>query len=133
MFSDHHSRSRKNKPYNIRKSGLKEKFIYRQILVLHRAMAEKLITHPELRAGVINVIESRYELGRLRHGAYLTWICLMDNIDDHQTFRNGVLEDTPRMNKLRRQTPFVGILTEDERQQALMSEACGTTSIETTF
>lgn len=93
-------------------------------------MVEKLIAVPELRHKVIKTIEERYEQGRLRHGAYLTWICLMDNIDDPQTFRNGVLEDTPRMNKLRRQTPFVGVLTEAERQQAIEDDACGQTSIE---
>lgn len=130
MFASSRNAKRKEKPYSIRKSGLKEKFVDRQILAIHKVMVEKLIAVPELRHKVIKTIEERYEQGRLRHGAYLTWICLMDNIDDHQTFRNGVLEDTPRMNKLRRQTPFVGVLTEAERQQAIEDDACGQTSIE---
>lgn len=105
----------------------------RQILALHKAMVEKLIQTPELRERVNSVIEERYENGRLRYGAYLTWSCLMDNIDDHDMFRDGVLEDTPRMNKLRRQSPFVGVLTEEERQEALLQFACGETTIETIF
>lgn len=130
MFATSRNAKKSQKPYSIRKSGLKEKFVDRQILAIHRVMVEKLIAVPELRHKVIKTIEERYEQGRLRHGAYLTWICLMDNIDDHQTFRNGVLEDSPRMNKLRRQTPFVGVLTEAERQQAIEDDACGETSIE---
>lgn len=131
MFSSSRNKNAASKPYSIRKSGLKEKFVDRQVLALHKAMVEKLIRYPELRKKVIAVIEERYENGRLRHGAYLTWICLMENADDHNLFRNGVLEDTPRMNKLRRQTPFVGVLTESEREDALFKHACGETSIET--
>ena len=130
QFSSNRRNTGKNKPYNVRKSGLKEKFVDRQILALHKAMVEKLISVPELRDKVVNLIEERYQHGRLRHGAYLTWICLMENIEDHDVFRNGVLEDSPRMNKLRRQTPFVGVLTEEERQYALMQFSCGETSIE---
>lgn len=133
MFSSSRSNSSKSKPYAIRKSGLKEKLIDRQILAVHKAMVEKLITVPELRPNVISIIEERYKNGRLRHGGYLTWICLMENIEDYATFRRGVLEDTPRMNKLRRNTPFVGVLTEEERQQALLQDACGETTIETVF
>lgn len=133
MFATSRNNNKKNRPYSIRKSGLKEKFVDRQILALHKAMVEKLINFPELRKNVISVIEERHENGRLRYGAYLTWSCLMDNIDDHQMFRDGVLEDTPRMNKLRRQTPFVGVLTEEERQEALLKFACGETTIETVF
>lgn len=133
MFSSARNshRNKRSKPYTIRKSGLKEKFVDRQILALHKAMVEKLICVPKLREKVVSIIEERYENGRLRHGAYLTWICLMDNIEDHEMFRQGVLEDTPRMNKLRRQTPFVGVLTEEERQEALLQYACGETTIET--
>ena len=133
MFAHSRKPQKAKKPYALRKSGLKEKFVDRQILAIHKAMVEKLIAVPELRSHVVDTIEDRYKQGRLRHGAYLTWICLMDNIEDHQTFREGVLADTPRMNKLRRQTPFVGVLTEEERQQAVDDDACGNTSIETIF
>lgn len=133
MFAASRNHKKTDKPYSVGKSGLKEKFVDRQILAIHKVMVEKLIKHPELRKQVVQTIEERYQQGRLRHGAYLTWICLMDNIEDHDRFRAGVLEDTPRMNKLRRQTPFVGVLTEAERQRAIEDDACGNTSIETVF
>lgn len=124
-------RNTTNKPYNIRKSGLKEKFIDRQILAIHKAIVEKLIVTPELVTKSLAQVEQRYQEGRMRHGAYLTWFCLLENIDDHGEFRKGVLEDSPRMNKLRRRTPLVGILTEDERSEALTKFACGETTLET--
>lgn len=126
-------RSNKDKGYRLRKSGLKEKFIDRQILAIHRAIVEKLIISPHLHQGVFDTIEARKKEGRLGYGAYLTWFCLMEDIDNHDAFRKGVLEDSPRMNKLRRRTPFVGILTEEERQQALDNNACGNTSIDTIY
>ena len=132
MFSSSVKR-KTQRSYSVKKSGLKEKFIDRQIWVLHKAMAEKLLSCPHLRAGVIATIESRYQSGRMRHGAYLTWICLMDNISQADLFLEGVLEDTPKMNKLRRHTPFVGVLTEEERQNALLQAACGETSIDTLY
>lgn len=124
-------RNTTNKPYNIRKSGLKEKFIDRQILAIHKAIVEKLIISPELVIKSIERVEHLYQEGRMRHGTYLTWFCLLENIDEHAEFRKGVLEDSPRMNKLRRQTPLVGILTEDERTEALHKFACGETTLET--
>jgi hypothetical protein len=33
-----------------------------------------------------------------------------------------MLADTPQMQKLRRRTPFIGILTENERQTALSEQ-----------
>ncbi|MFQ3197026.1 MAG: hypothetical protein ACI8R9_000426 [Paraglaciecola sp.] len=93
--------------------------IDRQILVLHQAMAEKVLACPHLQTQVIAIIEQRYANGQLRHGGYLLWSCLLENIDDKQAFLAGVLADTPQMQKLRRRTPFIGILTENERQAAL--------------
>lgn len=93
--------------------------IDRQILVLHQAMVAKVLAFPELQAKVVATIETRYANGQLRHGGYLLWSCLLENIEDEQAFLAGVLADTPQMQKLRRRTPFIGILTEDERQAAL--------------
>lgn len=126
-------RNKPDKPYNLRKSGLKEKFIDRQILAIHKAIVVKLLKQPELHQQVFDKIEERRENGKLRHGGYLTWYCLMENIHDHKMFADGVLEDSPKMRKLRRSSPFVGILTESEREQALRNDACGDTSIETLF
>lgn len=124
-------RNKPERPYHSRRSGLKEKFIDRQILAIHKAIVVKLLQHPELHQQVFDKIEARREAGKLRHGGYLTWYCLMENIGDKKLFAEGVLEDSPKMRKLRRSSPFVGILTEEERQQALSEDACGDTSIET--
>jgi hypothetical protein len=93
--------------------------IDRQILILHKAMAVKLFAHPELVTSVIETIEQRYAQGLMRHGAYLTWSCLMESIDDSETFINDLLEDSASMRSLRRQSPLVGVLNEDERQAVL--------------
>ena len=53
-------------------------------------------------------------------------ICLMENIEDHDVFRNGVLEDSPN-EQITQTNPFVGVLTEEERQDALMQFSCGET------
>lgn len=100
-------------------SSAKYENIDRQISAIHTAMAHKLIAQPELRLQVIQTIENRYANGQLRHGGYLMWICLMENIDDHQGFLDAVLADTPQMKKLRRRTPFINVLSEQERLEAL--------------
>ena len=83
-------------------------------------MALKLIAQPQLRQQVIDTIESRYQNGLLRHGGYLVWICLMECIEESpDDFIQGVIADTPQMRKLRRKTPFINVLTEQERQHAL--------------
>jgi len=115
-YPSHTRRSRTNRP------GVRAQHyvnIDRQILVLHQAMAEKVLVCPQLQTEVIATIERRYANGQLRHGGYLLWSCLLENIDDKQAFLAGVLADTPQMQKLRRRTPFIGILSEDERQAAL--------------
>ena len=43
-----------------------------------------------------------------------------------EQFCAGITEDSPYLRKLRRRTPFVGILTEQERQQALQQQSLGT-------
>ncbi|WP_166425724.1 hypothetical protein [Paraglaciecola sp. 20A4] len=107
-----------------RSNSLQYDNIDRQILVLHKAMVDKLVMRPELRQQIIDTIESRYANGQLRHGGYLIWTCLMEYIDDQpDVFIQGVLADTPQMRKLRRRTPFVNLLTEAERVAALTETA----------
>ena len=113
---------RGSKPSRSRANSLHYDNVDLQILLLHQAMAKKLIAHPHLRTTVIETIEQRYASGQLRHGGYLIWSCLMEDIDDHQAFLLGVLAQTPQMQKLRRRTPFVGILSEEERRIALVEE-----------
>ncbi|WP_158769467.1 hypothetical protein [Paraglaciecola sp. L1A13] len=121
MNSSHSYRSSRRRQTN---NSLQYDNIDRQILVLHKAMANKLVTHRELRQQVIDTLESRYTNGQLRHGGYLIWTCLMEYIDDEpDVFIQGVLADTPQMRKLRRRTPFVNLLTEEERMAALNETA----------
>lgn len=84
-------------------------------------MVEKVINKPALIEQIKGVIDRRLESGKIRHGAHLNWHCIMELINQPDAFRNAVLEDSYQMRKLRRKTPFVGILTEDERQHALLN------------
>lgn len=93
--------------------------IDKQILCLHKAMAEKLIANHHFVPQVMKTIESRYGVGKMAYGSYLFWTSLMEYIEQPDIFMETVLEDTPIIQKYRRQTPFVGILTEAERQAAL--------------
>lgn len=93
--------------------------IDKQILCLHQAMAEKLIANHNYIPQVMETIEARYASGKMRHGAYLFWSSLLEHIDQPALFMDTLLEDSPQLRKYRRQTPFVGILTETERQTVL--------------
>ncbi|AWL11582.1 hypothetical protein HMF8227_01096 [Saliniradius amylolyticus] len=124
---DHRRRRRQYEP---RRRSIKDENIDRQILVLHQAMLDKLQRHPELLPAIFEVLEQRREMGKLRHGAYLTWYCALEQLTRNpKRCFEALLDDTPRMRKLRRKTPLVGILTEEERQQALTSNACGEGSV----
>ncbi|MFP8965089.1 hypothetical protein ACKC9G_00720 [Pokkaliibacter sp. CJK22405] len=90
-----------------------------QILRLHEAMVEKVLAEPALVAKVRKKLDERYFAGQLRHGAYLYWFGLLDNIDNAEQFREGVLTDNNHMRRLRRRSPFVGILSEEEREAIL--------------
>ena len=74
---------------------------------------------------MINKLEERRELGRLTYSAYIHWVSVLENISDKSHFVQGIAEDTPTLRKWRRATPFVGILTETERQAALTANAMG--------
>ncbi len=41
-------RLKRNKAYQIKKTGIKDTYIDKQILILHIAIANKLLNHPEL-------------------------------------------------------------------------------------
>ncbi|MDF2177079.1 hypothetical protein P2G88_02285 [Aliiglaciecola sp. CAU 1673] len=124
-------RHNKDQAFSQRRGGIKDENIDRQILVLHSAILEKLIAQPQLLSQVMDTLERRREMGKMRHGAYLTWFCALEYLQDKpELTKAALLEDSPRMRKLRRQTPLVGILNEEERQAALLAEACGHTSID---
>jgi hypothetical protein len=51
------------------------------------------------------------------------WVSVLELYAEPEQFCAGITEDSPYLRKLRRRTPFVGILTEQERQQALLRDA----------
>jgi len=93
-----------------------------QILRLHRAMADKLLAEPQRLTQVLTTLEQRYQAGLLRHSAYIHWFSILDCINQPELFKAALLDNGERMNKLRRRTVLVGILTEDERQ-AILTES----------
>lgn len=114
-MSYQHTRNRvRDKPKTAQQDN-----IDKQILCLHKAMAEKLIANHHYISQVLETIEVRYESGKMRHGAYLFWTSLMEHIHQPELFMATILEDSPQIIKYRRQTVFVGILTEKEREEVL--------------
>lgn len=113
------------KPYRVKKTGIKDENIDRQILVLHKAIAEKLIRQPELLAQVQHKLAERLELGQISYGGYIHWQSVLELYHQPEQFVLGITEDSPYLRKLRRVTPFSGLLTEQERQQVLQADACG--------
>lgn len=114
-----------------RKQGFKDHNIDRQILALHQAIGQKVLQQPTLADQVKQTLEDRLAAGKIRYGAYITWHSILDMLDEPETFYHALTDMSPKMCQLRRKTPFVGVLTEEERQAALDNAACGTTSIET--
>jgi hypothetical protein len=93
-----------------------------QIWRLHQKIVEKIEQDPSLCAQIQQCLEQRLAAGQVRHGEYLYWSCLLLEVHQKEQFREGVLSMEPRICKYRRRTPFVGILTEPERQQILNGE-----------
>lgn len=91
----------------------------KQILALHKAMADKLLAEPTLRQQILHTLEMRYQSGQLRYSAYIHWFSILDQLNHPEVFLAELLSDSERMRKLRRRTIMVGILTESERQAVL--------------
>lgn len=129
MFNSRQAK-KKRKPYQVKKTGVKDENIDRQILVIHMAIANKLLIDNRgeklLVEKVLHLLEKRREEGRIGYGEYVTWLSAMEIIEQRDDFIQAICEDSPRMRKLRRKTPFVGILTEEERQAALDENSLGT-------
>lgn len=122
-----YSKHAKRKPYQIKKTTIRDDFIDKQVLAIHKAMAKKVLAQPELIEIVKTTLEKKREEGRMGYGAYLTWFSLLDiALDDPKAFYTGVTDYDKRMRRLRRSTPFVNILTEEEREQAIALDATGT-------
>ena len=119
-------RNKNNRPYKVSKRSIKDDYIDRQISVIHLAIAKKLIAQPELLPQVHQTLESYRENGRLSYSGYITWLSILEIFDDKEQFILSMTEETAQMKRLRRSTPFIGILTESERERALYQDAIGT-------
>jgi len=119
------SSTKRQRSYNIKKTSIKDEFIDRQILVLHGAMAEKILAHPELVQQVQDRLEEKRENGSMGYGAYITWTSILEHINEPEAFKQAMQEDSKKMRRLRRITPFVGILNEEERQAAITKDSAG--------
>lgn len=127
MYNYNRSRNkRRNKPYAIKKTGIKDENIDRQIIAIHRAIAEKLLAHLELAEQVKTRLEKQRDEKKIRYSHFINWYSILELIDQPEVFMNAMTEDTPQMRRLRRKTPFVGILNEEERQRAINHNALGT-------
>ena len=97
--------------------------INNRILQIHRAIADKVISNPALIAQAEETLEARYQQKLLRYGSYLLWHSMLELKHDAEAFKAQLLSDEPRWNALRRNTIFTGVLTEQEREEALATFA----------
>jgi hypothetical protein len=107
------------KRQRVRPKNAQQENIDKQILCLHKAMAEKLLANHNYIPQVIETISTRYESGKMGYGGFMFWTSLMEYIDQPDIFMQTILENSLTTKQYLRQTPFVGILTEAERQAAL--------------
>lgn len=107
------------------RKGAEYQAIDQQISALHLAMGKKLLANPTLLSNIKGKVEERYQSGFLRHGAYITWLSILEQFIEPDIFIATLTEDSYEMKKLRRKTPLVGILTERERQEVLDSMTTG--------
>ncbi|NVK24606.1 MAG: hypothetical protein HWE10_06740 [Gammaproteobacteria bacterium] len=114
---------KRKRTYAVKKTGIKDENIDRQIIVIHRAIAEKLIAHPILVDQVKSRLEEKRDNGSMGYGHYITWQSILELRENATTFIEAMTEDSQKMRRMRRSTPFTGILTEEERVNALKQDA----------
>jgi hypothetical protein len=101
--------------------GQQERQIDLQIWLLHQAMVNKLLAEPHLVSEYLAKLEQLLAAGQIRHGAYLFWSCAFADFAKPDLFRASLLSTEPSAYKYRRRTLLTGLLTEAERQQALLA------------
>jgi hypothetical protein len=104
--------------------------VNKRILAIHSAIADKLIRHPDLISKVWHCLEKRTEQNLLRYRDKLVWQDLLPLLDqDPELFKQELLATDEKMETLRRETIFVGILTEEERQSVLDAYSSSTEKV----
>ena len=119
---NHTATLRSSKMYS-RSRRQRDADIDNRILQIHRAIADKVISNPALIAQAEETLEARYQQKLLRYGSYLLWHSMLELKHDAEAFKAQLLSDEPRWNTLRRNTIFTGVLTEQEREEALATFA----------
>jgi len=104
------------RPRKLRRSDVNER-----IKKIHSAMADKLLSHPELFALAEDTLEQRYQSNMMRYGSYLLWQGILEAKSEPEVFKALLLADDERTANLRRETIFTGILSEEERAASLES------------
>ena len=96
--------------------------VNRRILAIHSAIADKLIVEPALIDNAKACLQRRREQQLISYGAFIVWQDLLPLLNSNPAlFKQELLSPDTRMEQLRRETIFVDILTEEERQAALDS------------
>ncbi|WJG10819.1 hypothetical protein [Aliiglaciecola sp. LCG003] len=89
------------------------------LLAIHKLIASKIQARPELITQVETKLEERFKVGLIYRGNYLNWSAIIDLQNDMPALVAQLCEDSDEMNRLRRQSPFVGVLSEQEREDFL--------------
>lgn len=116
--------SRRHRPRS-RKLGIVDENIDRQIVAIHKAIALKLLNNPTLIENCKAKLAEDRRQGKIGYGVYIHWLSILENANDKDYFVESMTEYSDKMRRMRRQTPFVGILTEDERREALNENSLG--------
>ena len=119
---NHTANNRSSKMYS-RSRKQRDADIDQRILHIHGFIADKVLANPALIVYAEATLEARYEQKLLRYGSYLLWKSVLELASQPDAFRAQLLSDEPRWNTLRRTTIFTGILTEEEREEALATYA----------
>lgn len=94
--------------------------VSKRILAIHAAIADKIIAEPSLIVLAEKTLATRYQQKQIRYGSYIVWQSLLPLIHDNpELFKAELLAADPKMEQLRRETIFVGILSEEERSAIL--------------
>lgn len=107
-------------PSALSSRGQQERQVDLQIWLLHQAMVNKLLAEPTRLPPLVAKLEQQLAAGQIRHGAYLFWSSAFALLAQPEQFRAAVLSHEPSATKYRRRTFMVGLLTEEERQHALL-------------
>ena len=87
----------RNRNYQIKKSSIKDEIIDKQILAIHQAMVNKVLATPSLVKQITDTVEQRKEQGKIGYGEYITWISLLELVENPTEFQQCVLENSAKM------------------------------------